>query len=254
MRCCQATTNVIVQIKSETMAVTFDGYVVTTTNPGNELLLVTFFICLFCFVIGALVLPGFPLVRLVEKFFSDKQSVFDDDNLDDENKSKADSQFYVQEDFNCDINQLKSRTRGPRSSKRYGGIHSVNSVKKICKNTEDLQNRHDNERKNGLFRKKKKEVKVIRVENRRIGRREEKLDFQDLFLSNDSKSNIGRSTHAKASLINQNVNINLARGMPHPVEKDQSSVIPVKDESIHSDGSEVSINAEMKKMFDLVVP
>lgn len=234
------------------MAVTYDGYIVTTTNPGNTLLLVTFFVCLFCFVVGALVLPGFPLVRLVEKFFSDQHSVFDEDNLN-KNKSKNDGQFYVQEDSNGDMNQLKSRTKGPRSSKRYGGIRSVNSVKKICKVTTDSQSRHDNERKNRRIRGKKKEGEVRRVENRRIGRREEKLDFQDIFASNDSKSNVG-STPANASLISQDLDDNLVRGRPNTVQKDQSSVIPVKDESMQSDGSEVSIIAEMKKMFELIGP
>jgi len=41
--------------------VTFDGYQVTTNNPGTFLLLLTFFICISCFVIGVLIFPGSPL-------------------------------------------------------------------------------------------------------------------------------------------------------------------------------------------------
>lgn len=48
--------------------VTFDGYQVTTNNPGTFLLLLTVIVCISCFFIGVLVFPNSPLNPIYRKF------------------------------------------------------------------------------------------------------------------------------------------------------------------------------------------
>jgi hypothetical protein len=50
--------------------VTFDGYQVTTNNPGPFLLLFTVIVCISCFFIGILVFPNSPLNPIYRKFVS----------------------------------------------------------------------------------------------------------------------------------------------------------------------------------------
>ena len=52
-----------------TTAISFDSYIVTTVNPGNQLLLLTLGICLCCFIIGYLALPGKCMNRLFYQRF-----------------------------------------------------------------------------------------------------------------------------------------------------------------------------------------
>lgn len=190
------------------MTFTYDGYTITTTNPGNHLLTLTFLVCIFCFALGSFAVPGCPLLPFVEKWFNDGKKMFFGDDPDDDNDNKNDrapqednqsgrwkiwnkkkegeskgsggysssaaGDFRLQEDEETSsYGQLKTRAKLPRSNKRYGGIRSSNSMLKITKRRTVIE-KEQNRKKRRSSNSNKKMVKTnIRIEK---GQKRKKLN------------------------------------------------------------------------------
>lgn len=224
-------------------------YKITTTNPGYELVLATFLVCVFCFLLGALVLPGFPLVRFVERCFSNRSeqsAQSQQDSRDTLREYEENHSFYLQQGHkNHDEQLLRSRSKKLRSNKRYGGISSKSLMKKVkvekMNEVNDASQRKQSQKKSR--KRDRKQVHLKHVEYSRVGRYEEKLDFQELFLMNNSNSTISTAT----SDIRRESIASGSNGT-YPTNVVDSSPF------VDSDGSEVLITSEMKKMWDLVFP
>lgn len=229
----------------------YTGYNVTTTNPGNELIIATFIVCIFCFFLGSFVLPGYPLVKLVEKWF-----IARNDNLwakaqSEKSEKSLQNQLelnykVLQEEENHEEQLLKTRAKNPRSTKRYGGISSSNSVKKVkiekVKQVNGGASRNEKvkhkRKKDGG--KEKKEVRLKQIECTRVGQYEEKLDFRELFLMNDMNSIETGETWKDSSC-------DKSYGSDRSSQIDSSSLV-------ESDSRDESILKEIKKMWKLVLP
>lgn len=227
---------------------TFDGYVVTTTNPGNAFLVLTFIFCVLCFLIGGLALIVVPFKKVIdEKFFATNDSN-NPEVADVELESTGDDVYHLHQERD-QSGVLRSIKNMFRKKKRNGGILNVDSESKLAEITvassmaqSQKQNIHEK-----VKRKVKKRVKItVGTPLTRIGRFEEKLEFQDFsFWRNESKTIL--TDESCFGTISGN-------GADHVSDSTEISGVGNAKEALNKGEEDDLANQEMKKIFGLSAP
>jgi len=163
----------------------FQDYIITTRNPGPILLCSTFGVCLLCFVIAAIlcIMEGSPLNRLIHKILKATLGQQDENNDVEVSMQNTVTGYHLQQQQDDDDENglFTTRKNTFRGKKRYGGVKSKNSLRKLV--TKIQVGPRTNETKNA-------KVKItMKIPKQRVGRFEENLNFDDL-MSFWSESNV----------------------------------------------------------------
>jgi len=247
--------------------VTFDGYTITTTNPGNMLLVVTVFMCIFCFFIGLLVFPNSPLSPLYKHLlgkidWSGEHSETSKTNTtqttlkQNHTKGPQQNQYVLYNDKNDDDSELTDRykvkkKKALRGKKRYGRVSTSDSMRKVVKIS---VNRPTSPKfSKGLKGSSVKSVAssssggkktkiTVKTKQAKIGRYEENLQFEDYFIwQNSISKEIETENDDSVSVISDTTFTG-------------HSVLTDFDESVDSAGNKILMEREMKKILGLLGP
>jgi hypothetical protein len=245
--------------------VTFDGYTVTTTNPGNELVLVTLAVCIFIFFVGIIILPDGALAPFFESLAScsictrsvdggqrEKDNEQQEVSSPNQHVGRNDQNTYYLQQGEDEEGGLTTRKKKSLGRKRYSGMQSSNSIKQLFKVTPKTQKQNGNMKAKNKNEKKAKKKK--KKNSTRIGRYEEKLKFEDFHIWKSESISSLLDGPLSGQTIYGNKNSIDDRSVLTDEQSVDESFLSENDLSLDSNGDEVAIIKEMRKMVDLAAP
>ena len=238
---------------------TFDGYDITTVNPGVVLLLVTFAVCLLCFILGFLLTLNNNPLGLGENKTNNsvgnnnEGKVSETSSIPTKLGTKNDNGYYLQQEDEV-RGELKTRRKSFRKKKRYGRIMSP-TPKRIIK--VGLKKSPTKQKAKG------KQVQIIQVkkadkiqEVTRIGRYEEKLHLEDfLFWNDDSKVDVSDGPFTGKTIYRHKKTTSTEDlSVLTEYRQDTDEETTQLEDNLDTYEYSILLQNEMKKLFGLAAP